>query len=62
MATKQQHHHHTHNQHMDSASRFKYESLRAIKRRKLLAKWGFRALVAIAILAVAALIAVYMVD
>lgn len=47
---------------MDSASRFKYESLRAIKRRKLLAKWGFRALVAIAILAVAALIAVYMVD
>jgi len=47
---------------MDSASRFKYESLRAIKRRKLLAKWGFRALFVVAVLSVIALIVVYIID
>ncbi len=47
---------------MDSASRFKYESLQAIKRRKLIAKWGFRALFTVAVLSVIALVVVYIID
>ena len=46
---------------MDSASQFKRDSLRAIERRKLLAKWGFRVLCVIAALSVIALIAVYLI-
>lgn len=56
------HHHHQHTNEMDSASRFKYESLRAIKRRKLIAKWGFRALFTVAVLSVIALVVVYIID
>ncbi len=47
---------------MDGASRFKYESLKAIRRRKFFAKWGFRALFVLAVLSVAALIIVYVID
>ena len=56
------HHHHHHSHQMDSASRFKYERLQAIKRRKLIAKWGFRALFTVAVLSVIALVVVYIID
>lgn len=62
MATQKEVHKHHHTHHMDNASRFKYESLKAIKRRKQIAKWGFRLLFALAVLSVIALIAVYMID
>jgi len=44
------HHHHHHHHHMDSASKFKRDSLRAIALRKTMAKWGKRILVGIAII------------
>ncbi len=57
------HHHHHHHEHskkyVDSATRFKYDSLASIRRRKLIAKWGFRVLCVLAALSVLALIAVY---
>ncbi|MBQ8158205.1 MAG: hypothetical protein IJ081_04210 [Prevotella sp.] len=43
-------HHHHHHHKMDSASKFKRESLLAIERRKQIAKWGKRILVVIAII------------
>ena len=53
------HHHHHHHHKMDSASKFKRESLRAIARKKLFAKWGLRVLVCIAIIMAIAVIAAY---
>ena len=44
------HHHHHHHHHMDDASRFKRNSLRAIRIRKLVTKWTFRVLVVIAVI------------
>ena len=49
MSESSGHHHHHHHHKMDSASKFKRESLLAIERRKSLAKWGKRILVVIAI-------------
>lgn len=43
-----QHSHHRHH-HMDSASKFKRDSLKAIEQRKIMAKWGKIILLAIAI-------------
>ncbi len=45
-----QHHRHHHQQHMDDATKFKHNSLRAIVIRKKAAKIGFRILIGIAIL------------
>ena len=53
------HHHHHHHHKMDSASKFKRESLRAIARKKLFAKWSLRVLVGIAIIMAIAVIAAY---
>lgn len=47
-----QHHHHHHHHKKDGASIFKARSLAAIERRKLIAKWLYRLLVAIAIILV----------
>ena len=44
---------------MDGASMFKHKQLQAIKRRKIITKWAFRALVAIAIIMAIAVIVVY---
>lgn len=44
------HHHHHHHHHMDSASKFKRDSLRAIALKKTMAKWGKRILAGIAII------------
>jgi hypothetical protein len=40
MSEKESHHGHHHHHRMDSASKFKRDSLRAIERRKIFAKWG----------------------
>lgn len=45
-----EHHHHHHHHHMDGASKFKRDSLRAIERKKTIAKWGKRVLIGIAII------------
>ena len=62
--SEHQHHHHHHHNHnrIDDATKFKWRSLAAIERRKKIAKWGFRALVVVAMLCVLALITVYMID
>ena len=44
---------------MDSASKFKRDSLKAIARKKLFAKWSLRVLVGIAIIMAIAVIAAY---
>ena len=49
MSTTTSAHHHHHHHHQDGASRFKAKSLASIQRRKLIAKWLYRALVVIAI-------------
>lgn len=50
MSDSQTHHHHHHHHHkMDGASKFKRKNLLAIERRKKIAKWSFRILIAIAI-------------
>ena len=41
--------HHSHHHKVDDATRFKRKSLSALRRRKLIAKWLFRTLIAIAI-------------
>ena len=53
-----QHHHHHHHK-MDDASKFKRDSLRAIERRRKLAKWGKIVLLCIAILMGIAVMASY---
>jgi hypothetical protein len=46
MKNNNNHHHHHHK--MDSASKFKRDSLNSIQRRKKIAKWGKRALIILA--------------
>lgn len=46
----QHHHHHHHHHRIDAASKFKIDSLNSIKRRKQMAKWGLRILMAIAVI------------
>ncbi len=53
------HHHHHHHHKMDSASKFKGDSLKAIEQRKLIAKWGKIVLLCIAILMGIAVMAAY---
>ena len=58
----QHHHHHHHSQSekpIDYAQEFRNKSFGSIKRRKFLKKWGFRALILIAIFMLAAVIAAY---
>ena len=51
MAEEQHHHHHHHHHHkIDGATKFKRKSLLAIERRKLIQKWAFRILCAIAVI------------
>lgn len=58
MSESHTHHHHHHHK-MDGASKFKWNSLRAIQRKKTIAKWVFRILATIAIIMVMAVIMVY---
>lgn len=53
-------HHHTHK--MDDATRFKHNSLRSLRRRKIIAKWCKFILLVVAILMVLATIVVYIID
>ena len=57
----QHHHHHSHSHkhHVDDATLFQRRSLNSIKMQKLIAKWGLRVLLVIAILMVLATILVY---
>ncbi len=50
MAEAHKTHHHHHHHHMDDATRFKYNSLRAIELKKKAKKIGFKILLGIAIL------------
>ena len=59
MAETHEHHHHHHHHKMDGASKFKRKSLMAIERRKKIAKWTFRIMLAIAITLGIITIAVY---
>ena len=49
MAEEKTHHHH-HRRHEDDASRFKRNSLKSLKRRKLIKKWLFRILCVLAVI------------
>ena len=53
------HHHHHHHHKEDDASRFKRKSLASIKRMKLIKKWAFRALCAVAVIMAALVVYVY---
>lgn len=53
------HEHHHHHHHMDDASRFKRDSLLSMKRKKLFAKWLFRALWAVAFILLIVVVALY---
>lgn len=53
------HHHHHHHHKIDGATRFKRNSLRALKRRKIIARWAWYALVATAIIMAIAVVVVY---
>ena len=53
------HHHHHHHHKMDGASKFKYQSLRAISRRKKLEKWLWIFLCMVAVLMAIAVVFVY---
>lgn len=52
-------HHHHHHHHQDDATRFKRNALSSIRRRKLLEKWLFRTLWAIAVVLMIAVVLVY---
>jgi len=56
MAEEKKHHHH---HRIDSATMFKRKQLAAIKRRKVITKWLFRALCLVAVLMAIAVIVVY---
>ena len=56
------HHHHRHKHSKDGASLFKQKSLAAIKRRKLIEKYLYRALVITAIIMGIAVFVVYYFD
>ncbi len=51
--SKNEKHHHSHHHRVDSATQFKRDSLKAIRRRKLVDKWGKIALLVIAVILVA---------
>ncbi|MBQ8096779.1 MAG: hypothetical protein IJ243_06810 [Prevotella sp.] len=55
-------HHHHHHHHMDGASKFKRKSLMALERRKKVAKWLWRILVALAIIMGIVVVIAYAVD
>ena len=57
--TEQHHHHHHHHHKMDGASKFKRDSLLAIKRRKQIAKWGMRIMIGLAIFMAIMVVLVY---
>jgi hypothetical protein len=59
MAEQEHHHHHHHHRKEDDASRFKRESLLWIKRRRVIKKWAFRALCALAVIMAIAVAVVY---
>lgn len=59
MAEQEHHHHHHHHRKEDDASRFKRESLLWIKRRKVIKKWAFRVLCALAVIMAIAVAVVY---
>jgi hypothetical protein len=60
MANEQQHHeHHHHHHHRDGASKFKRDSLMAIKRRKIIGEWLWKITVGLAIIMGIAVIAAY---
>lgn len=48
--------------HMDDATRFKYKSLNAIERRKIIKKYSFMTLIIIALLMMIAVVAVYTIN
>lgn len=58
MSDTHKHHHHHHHK-LDSASRFKRDSLRSIARKKQIAKWAKRILICIAILMGLAVVVAY---
>lgn len=62
MAEEKRRNHHHHHHKMDGASRFKKQSLNAIERRKIILKYSFRALIAIAIIMFLAVLAAYLLD
>ena len=53
------HHHHHHHHHTDEATEFKRKSLLSIKRKKIIAKYSFWVLCAIAVVMAIATIVVY---
>lgn len=57
--SEHKHHHHHHHHYEDEATAFKRKSLLSVKRRKALAKYGFMALCAVAVLMAIATIMVY---
>lgn len=59
MSEQQHHHHHHHHHQLDDATIFKHKQLNSIKRRKIIKKWAFRALVVVAIIMAIATIVVY---
>lgn len=59
MSDSHTHHHQHHHHHMDSASKFKRDSLKSIERRKTIAKWLLRAMLALAIILGLAVVAAY---
>ena len=54
------HHHHHHHHHEDEASAFKRKNLLSMKRRKVIAKYAFMALCAVAVIIGIATVVVYM--
>ncbi len=51
MADTNEHHHHHHHYHRsDAATKFKYKSLKAMRRKKMLTKMAFRILCGIAVI------------
>lgn len=60
MAEQEHHHHHHHHHHKpDGATIFKRNSLKAIKRNKIIRKWAFRILCCIAVIMAIAVVVVY---
>jgi ABC-type nickel/cobalt efflux system permease component RcnA len=59
MAEETKHHHHHHHHVEDDATRFKRKSLASIQRWKIIKKWGFRILCALAIIMAILVMLVY---
>ena len=62
MSQTEHHHHHHHHHHTSDTDKFKKRSLNAIKRRRLIKKWLFWFLVALAIVMAAIVIYIYTVN